>query len=76
MSNKTLKIQNGKLAGLYENKSKINYSKNEELTFVDKFGTLTIPEKFRKIVNFHEYIQFRLEKRKLIVDPVNSDEEP
>ena len=75
MSDKTLKIQDGKFAGLYDNGTQIEHSESREFTYVDKYGTLTIPEKFRKIARIDEYIQFRIENGKLVLDPVNSDQE-
>ncbi len=75
MSDKSLKIKDGRFAGFYENKMKANYSDFDELTYVDQYGTLTIPEEYRKLAKIQEYIQFKYEGGKLIIKPVNSKEE-
>lgn len=71
MTDKTLKIQDGRFSGYYENKEESTFSESEQHSYVDKYGTLTIPENYRKIAGIGEYVKLQIVNGELILKPVN-----
>ncbi len=71
--NKVLKIQDGRFSGFFTSKKELSFSDSEKLTYIDKFGTLIIPEYFRKAAHINNYVRFEIVDGKLVVLPANSD---
>ncbi|MHA1972711.1 MAG: ABC transporter ATP-binding protein [Candidatus Hodarchaeales archaeon] len=75
MTSKTYKIQDGRFMGYFENKEESEYSESEQYSYVDKYGTLTIPENYRKTVGIKNYVKFKIVNGELLLTPVKKDKE-
>jgi len=71
MTDKTLKIQDGRFSGYYVNKEESTFAESEQHSYVDKYGTLTIPENFRKTAGIGDYVKLKIVNGELILTPVN-----
>ena len=71
MTERTLKIEDGRITGIHRLKSKDDdIREREELIFVDEQGNLRIPFEMRQKAGIKRHIRLEMKDSKIIIIPV------